>query len=89
MPAILKIYSTKNAALKRAIKLSSTDGQLPKSNYNNMKKIVNISAKKRYNASSSHDCYGKNQTHCCGCEYLDFTIRPHSPLNILLEFYFY
>jgi hypothetical protein len=59
MPAILKIYSTKHAAPKRAIKHSTTEGQLPKSNHNNMKKIVEIRAKKCYNASSSHDCYGK------------------------------
>jgi len=88
MPAILKIYSTKHAAPKQAVKHSGTEGQLPKSNHNNMKNIVEISAKKCYNASSSHDCYGKNQIHCCGCEYLDFTIRTHSPLNILLGFYF-
>jgi hypothetical protein len=87
MPAILKIYSTEHAAPKQAIKHSSTEGQLPKSNHNNMK-IVEISAKKCYNATSLHDCYVKKQFHCCGCEYLDFTVRPHSPLNILLEFYF-
>jgi hypothetical protein len=88
MPAILKIYSTKHAAPKQALKHSSTNGQLPQSNHNNMKNIVGISIKKRYNATSLHDCYVKNKFHCCGCECLDFTIRPHSPPNILLEFYF-
>ena len=50
MPEILKIYSTKHAAPKQAIKHSSTEGQLPKSNHNNMKKIAEINAKKCYNA---------------------------------------
>jgi hypothetical protein len=51
MPAILKIYSTKYAAPKQAIKHTSTEGQLPKSNHNTTKKVVEISAKKCYNAT--------------------------------------
>jgi hypothetical protein len=85
MPAVLKIYSTKHAAPKQATKNSSTEGKLPKNNHN-MQNIVKISAKKCYNASSSHDRYGKIKFTVVAVNNLALPL--HSPLNIMPEFYF-